>query len=349
MLSFKNIDEFIPRRFETTGMLKGKRWYTDSKRNRMGLFKPQRNEFGDKKVFCANHYGEFIGHLLALNASIPSCQVELAHLSKYFSNIHKFLNNGTPIPKDGCISYSQLSSDDELDPGKIVISCFNTRDSKKYDELTKNDIRNMDKNDNIEVVLSSIEFKTRDFYKYKQDISKEYIDKKVEENRYLAIQMMVYDCLYGNNDRHDENWSMKRNDSDIELYSLYDNERVLGLYENQNVIEEALKSKDVERASDKILFSRMRVPGEKEKYSNYKNVLKYLMQNYKKETTQALEKNLSKNSPEVIHALLESCEGLPKPYIDFGTQIYKTRFEFARNLYKINSHTYPESPVEESR
>ena len=70
------------------GMLKGKRWY-ESSDGIFGLFKPQRTEFGDKKVFCANHYGELLGYVLSIGSTIPTCKVELAHLSKYYSNIHK--------------------------------------------------------------------------------------------------------------------------------------------------------------------------------------------------------------------------------------------------------------------
>ena len=89
MFEFRNIDGFKPYKFEKVGELKGKRWYIDSKKRKKGLFKPKRPEFKDHKVFCANHYGEFVGSVLASETGIPACKAELAHLSKYYANIHK--------------------------------------------------------------------------------------------------------------------------------------------------------------------------------------------------------------------------------------------------------------------
>lgn len=339
MFKFRNIDDFIPHRFETIGMLKGKRWYIDSKNYVQGLFKPKRYEFGDKKVFCANHYGEFVGYVLAMYSDIPVCKAELAHLSKYYRNIHKFRNNGTPEEKDGCITYSKLGKNDILKHGKIVVDFFSSKKRDEFSKLSENDSF-VNKTDNLEVVLASVEDKTRTFYKDKNDCPENYIERKVKQNREDTIQMIVYDCLYGNNDRHDENWGMKISNTDISLYPLYDNERVLGLYENQNVIEKALNSNTVEEFSEKTLFSRMRVPGDKNKYSSYKDVLEYLMQNYSEETRASLDKILSSVTPDRVKGILEECEGLPRCYVDFGTQMYESRYNFAKDLYqnkKINS------------
>ncbi len=339
MFKFRNIDNFIPSRFETIGMLKGKRWYIDSINSRKGLFKPKRYEFGDKKVFCANHYGEFVGYALAMYSDVPVCKAELAHLSRYYKNIHKFRNNGTPEEKDGCITYSKLMDHDILKHGKIVIDLFSNSQREKFNKLSEKDSA-FNKPDNIEVILASVEEATRSFYREKSDCPENYIEQKVRENRSSMIQMMVYDCLYGNNDRHDENWAMKINKSDISVYPLYDNERVLGLYENQNFIEEALKLNKVEEVSEKTLFSRMRVPGDKNEKCSYKDVLEYLMQNYTEETATALKKSLSNNTPEIVQGILEECEGLPECYVDFGTRMYQSRYNFAKNLYqnkKINS------------
>lgn len=367
MFNFRNIDDFIPHKFETIGMLKGKRWYIDSRNYARGLFKPKRYEFGNRKVFCANHYGEFVGYVLAVYSDIPACKTELAHLSKYYKNIHKFRNNGTPEEKDGCISYSILKENDILKPGKIVVDLFSSKKRDLFNVLTKND-SDQNKSDNLEVVLASVEDITRTFYKGKNNCPEYYIERKVKQNRADVIQMIVYDCLYGNNDRHDENWAMKISDEDISLYPLYDNERVLGLYENQNDIEEALNSNAVEKGSEKILFSRMRVPGDKNRHSSYKDVLKYLIQNYPEETKSSLDKILSSVTSDRVKGTLERCEGLPRCYVDFGTQMYESRYNFAKDLYQnkkinstinfklpnyINFGTYnisnPHKPVEDGR
>lgn len=339
MFNFRNIDEFIPYKFEKVGELKGKRWYIDSSNHRMGLFKPKRYAFKDRKVFCANHYGEFIGNILAVQADINACETELAYLSKYYSNIHKERNNGTPEEKDGCIIYSQLSKGDILEPGKIAIERFKMKYRDQFKALIQNNDISMSKaNDNIEVVFASVETSVRDFYRALDTHSETYIQARVQEVRRKVIQMAVYDSLYGNYDRHDENWSMQYNNGKIDLYPLYDNERVLGLYENQNFIEEALRKEDIEQVAQEKFFSRMRVPGEEKGYSTYKDILTYLMKKYPQETVEILDMQLERNTPQNVRKYLEECEGLPGIYVDFGTQMYTYRNNFARDLLERNRH-----------
>lgn len=334
MFKFRNIDNFVPGRFERIGMLKGKRWYLNSENNELGLFKPQRFEFGNRKVFCANHYGEVVGHAIACNGGIASCPAELAHLSKYYSNIHKERNKGTPIEKNGCITYNILSKNSSLEPGQMVISYFELHHSEEFNKLTRQDIRNSEKYDNIEVILASIEARTREYYSHDPSSSETYIKYKINENKKRMLETIIYDCLYGNNDRHDENWSMeKKNDgSDISIYYLYDNERVLGLYQNQDEIETALSTDSVERYSENVLFSRMKVPGETKKHSTYKDVLIYLLKHYELETQSIINQLTERNTPEKISAILEGCEGLPECYKKFASQMYQIRYDFAKSL-----------------
>ena len=333
MFKFRNIDTFIPGKFERIGMLKGKRWYSEKNSTKTGLFKPQRYEHGDRKVFCANHYGEFMGFLIADNAGTDSCRAELAELSRYYPNIHKERNHGTPQFKRGCIIYSHLKTGEHLEPGCLVIDKFMYRQPQKVCELSQLDSKKSNVNDNIEVVIASIESKVRDFYESKKIYTPEFIENQVNINREKAIEMIIYDCLYGNNDRHDENWSMRVSDEGVELYTLYDNERILGLHENQRTIENSLENNNVEETSEERLFSRMKIPGDINKYSNYKDVLKYMINNYEDETKRILSKHLSKNTPEQIKMFLEKCEDLPQCYIEFGSQMYKSRYDFAKDLY----------------
>ena len=355
MFKFKNIDSFTAGRFERMGMLKGKRWYTgvqktDENENEISLvlFKPKRKEYGDKKVFCANHYGEFVGYLLALGSRTPACKVELAHLSCYYENIHKERNNGTPEEKDGCISYSHLEKGEILHHGKLVVDEY----LREYPRTGYEFSRHYE--NNIDICIAAIEEETRNFYR-KTDIkrSEEYVEAKVLENRKAALNMIIYDCLYGNNDRHDENWAMvkKMDGTDISLYPLYDNERVLGLYENIRTIESSLANNSVENDSEKILFSRMTVPDEKERSSSYKDVLMHIISTYS-ETDELLEKHLKGNPPMKLRMYLESLEGLPRVYIDYGSRMYESRYNFAKELVrkhrenkgKSNVKTFQENP-----
>ena len=159
MFRFRNIDTFIPGKFEKMGMLKGKRWYINIEDKKNGqespnvLFKPQRNEFADKKVFCANHYGELVGYLLAKGAQVPSCRAELARLSRYYENIHKERNRGTPEKKDGCIMYSELEKNQILDHGSTIIDMFALEDSIGFTKLSRGEREN-DSN-NIQICLGT--------------------------------------------------------------------------------------------------------------------------------------------------------------------------------------------------
>lgn len=335
MFKFRNIDAFVPGRFERMGMLKGKRWYINNQNieddiNNMVLFKPKRRAFGDKKVFCANHYGELIGYLLALGSRTQSCKVELAHLSKYYENKYKEKNHGTPIEKDGCIIYSHLEKNQILEHGRIVLENYIIRNYNTY-KNTSNSIYN-----DIDTSIAAIESETREFYNNSNiQRSKDYIEAKVDENRKNAINMIIYDCLYGNNDRHDENWALVKDTEgrDINLYSLYDNERVLGLYENIRTIEDTLANNSIEKDSEKLFFSRMTIPGEKGKKSSYKDVLAYLISSYS-ETEELLDKHLKGNPPIKVRMYLESCENLPRPYINYGAKMYESRYNFAKDLIK---------------
>lgn len=334
MFKFRNIDSFTAGRFERMGMLKGKRWYINTEdldedfRAVSVLFKPKRKEYGDKKVYCANHYGELVGYLLAIGSRTQSCKVELAHLSKYYENIHKERNSGTPEAKDGCIIYSHLERTQMLEHGKVCVDNYIAENHGAF-ENCRSDI-----NDDINVCIKAIESSTRNFYE-KSEIKRtpEYIEEKVQENRKKAINMIIYDCLYGNNDRHDENWALVKDSEgrDISLYHLYDNERVLGLYENIRTIQSALDNDSIEKDSEKILFSRMKVPGEGKVGSSYKKVLTYILNNYL-EAEELLTIHLKGNTPRNVRMYLESCENLPEEYVTFGSKMYESRFEFAKEL-----------------
>ena len=349
MFEFRNIDGFVPYKFEKVGELKGKRWYIDSKKREKGLFKPKRSEFKDRKVFCANHYGEFVGSVLAKSTDIPACKAELAHLNQYYENIHKEINHGTPEEKDGCIIYSQLESEDTLEAGKITIERFKEKYREKYERIIKDDIHKANANDNVELIFAAIVSRVEDFYRNQEIYSEEFIQDKIQQTKKRIIEMIVYDCLYGNYDRHDENWSMQiKGNENIDLYSLYDNERVLGLYENQNFVEDILKNQEVEKEIDEKFFSRMHVPGETKKNSTYKEMLEYLINTYPQETREILQKQLSIHTTESIRKLLEECEGLPRVYIELATQMYTYRNIFAKEVLE-NAKNFDSLEVDEGR
>ena len=260
--------------------------------------------------------------------------MELAHLSKYFSDKQKS-KFGKPEEKKGCITYKEKNG--QLKPGANIIEgeMINKENSVVFEQLLRGE-KNVNVSDNLEVIFLSIELFFRRVYA--NVMTSELIEEKIKLEKVKMIQMIVYDCLYGNNDRHDENWSFIYNKDngfpDINLYPLYDNERVLGLYENQNTIEKALtlNERDFDDYTTAMLFSKMRVPGEKKKNSTYKDVLGYLLEKYPETTSSEIAINLWANSKEKVRRMSEECDGLPQCYVDFGSRLYETRYDYAKDI-----------------
>ena len=157
--------------------------------------------------------------------------------------------------------------------------------------------------------------------------------------------MVVYDCAFGNNDRHDENWSIARDVStnNLRLYPAYDNERVLGLYENQDLIKNSVDKNNVQDVSKSLLTSRIGIPGHPEKVT-YDIMLQYLSEHYPEETLEFMTGIVQNVSEEDISSILSNLEGLPSEYIEFGTSTYSDRKKTMEKLIdKIKSKKREES------
>lgn len=323
MYNFKNIDEYTPLNFERIGTLRGKRWYTNH--GNTGLFKPRRFEYGDRKVFCANHYGEFMGYVLANALDLEVCPVELAHLTNFYEHYYKFKYNGTPYPRDGAISYRVGNNSTTITPGKVLIEKY----SSQRNEINLN-IKSTKFNDQIVVVLDSIAKATEDFY-HEKGYNKNQTQEAIDRNVTNAVKMIVYDCAFGNNDRHDENWSVVTTKDDIRLYPLYDNERVLGLCENQKNVTQLINNPALlNRYNIKNLSSRMYEPNNLS--SSYKDVLDYMAKMYPDIVLPLLHKISKTITPNFISSTLDSMEGLPKEYVELGRQLYAERYFYINQL-----------------
>ena len=335
MTDYKNIDSYIPKGFEPQGCLPGKRWYIQPGKARWTLFKPQRAKTSEDDIYV-NHIGERVGGILGENANIRICDTELVHLSNYIPKIYSEREE-----KDGCLSYSNLRSNprDNLCPGELVVQYYKINHfNEEMNKVNEND---------IEVCLKSLEYRIREAYKTddegrEEKRSQEEIECKILENKKRFIQMVIFDCLNGNNDRHSENWSIvfKADDNtrgkieDVSLYDLYDNERVFGLNFSSSRISSMLLSKDFEKVQEQELFSKMRVPGEEKENSSYKDVLEFLVNKYPEIAIPEIERQLELNSLKFVEDLLNSFEDLPKEYVHFGSKVYKLRSDYAKELLK---------------
>lgn len=324
MYSFRNIDSYIPKEYERAGALKDKLWFEDpksidpetSKRVR-GLFKPRRKEaYHPYELFCGNHYGEVAGYCLAKMINMPSCRAELV-------DVHTEKNpytRGDIKHKIGTMVYSRLRNREELIPGKIVVEGLKMDNPEKYEELSSSSryYYGDANNNNIEIILASIENTMK-----KAGIP----SHKIEEVKSKMIQMAIFDCAFGNNDRHDENWSMSyigKNRETLDLYPAYDNERVLGLYENLDLISHAVNSEKVPEVSTEVLTSRIGFPGKPEKVKYYE-LLEYLGEHYPEVTKQTIQTILNNVSSKDVAQMLSEMEDLPPEYIEFGTLMFSER------------------------
>lgn len=338
MYSFRNINNYIPREYERVGMLKDKRWFEspnefneETGRKERALFKPRRKESGRTiDLFCGNHYGELAGYLLARKIGMESCRAELVDVvtdkNRYTKKSKRF--------KEGALVYSRLKCCQELTSGNVIIERFKLKNPEAYARLSLNSSRCLEtntNNNNIEVILASIEHVMRE-----EGISEE----RIQEAKDYMIQMAIYDCAFGNNDRHDENWSMSQTIKDmstLRMYPAYDNERVLGLYENSELIKNAVDNDKVAEVSKSVLFSRMGIPGRPESIS-YDVLLNYLAEHYPEQTQKYIKTILDNVTSKDIAEMLSQFDKLPPEYIEFGTLTYADRRKTLEQIYeRLNS------------
>ena len=324
MYSFRNIDNYIPREYEKVGALKDKLWFEDPKtidsetgKRVRGLFKPRRKEaYRSYDLFCGNHYGEVAAYVLAQKISMPSCRSELVDVhtekNKYTRGNIKY--------KKGAVVYSRLREREELISGKIITEGLKMNEPEEYERISQDPRCNLNEsnNNNIEIILASIEYTMK-----KAGIS----EQRITEAKERMIQMSIFDCAFGNNDRHDENWSMSfiaKDRSTLGIYPAYDNERVLGLYENLDLISHAVNSDKVPEISEEVLTSRIGIPGKPEKVRYYE-LLEYLASHYPEETQKYIQAILDNVTSKDVLEMLSEMEELPPEYIEFGTLMFSER------------------------
>ena len=176
---------------------------------------------------------------------------------------------------------------------------------------------------NIDVIIPALSFYLSDQLK----CSEEEINRIREE----FIQMVVFDCAFGNSDRNDENWGIIIRDPDkdskspkVSIYPMFDNEKILGFMERKELVEKLLTDeKLVKEFSETFLESRMGFKSTSEKV-DYRSMIKYLMSVYPVSTKKALDKVLSFKEKD-LDEILDECEGLDDCYKSFAKKIYSSR------------------------
>ena len=345
-ITYKNLDkDYRKVRREFTGEIQPKYWYrTFRGEPKSALIKRQHSQTTGKnkpKSKTYNHIGEYVAYLLAKKAQIPVCPVELVTLhdnkNRYSDKIMLFR---------GCASYNIKKPSSELVPGEVIVRNFYRNNNSPNSYMAEY------MEDSFDIILQSIIAETINMENKMGKRTKEEIDADAKENVRRLIDMVVYDCLFGNNDRHSENWAMEidRETGKVELYSMFDNEAVLGfrrpLDEIRNIVQ---NSSNLENDIDITLFSRMGF-GEHMSKVPYKRMLKFLVKKYPEYAIPSINNMLSRVDEDYVNEIYDSLEGistrgddsdelteddeLPGFYRIFGTQLYRYRRNFALTLVR---------------
>ena len=207
---------------------------------------------------------------------------------------------GTYNNKIGCMSYNLLKENEELLEGINLINLkYPYYDPDKLYDIKKKEYYS------LEMILNSL---------------KEF--KGLEEK---FIEIIFFDYIIGNTDRHQNNWGVIKNNGDIrEIAPIYDNGSSLCSYIKEEKIKDFL-------GKDKIRFeslvntkstSRIRINKYKKKEPTHLEVITYLKENKNQEFNKNLNRiNERLNKKEVeniidnIEEISEERKKLIKKYI----------------------------------
>lgn len=360
-ITFKNLDKDYSKGLrEYVGDIQPKFWY-HGRRTGLGsvVVKRQSSEHISKnrpRSPMFNHVGEYFGYLLAEKAGVKACPVDLVtlhdHKNKYSPTIKLFT---------ACASHNLKKPGTILMPGEIVlarlgydgaadtmISSIGGREGIYRDSIYVSS----SEEDNVDLVIASIVRHTITSETNAGKRTSEEIQEDVKQNVQDAMDMIVFDCIFGNHDRHSGNWAMEEDDEigRTTLYSAYDNEAVLGFRRSVAQISNVLENeKTMEEETNNILFSRM-TPGKKDRRANYKDMLDYLVEKYPEYALPSILKITSRVDEKYVESLYDAMKGisqrgedsgelsntdeLPDAYKYFGMEAFKARRNYALSLLR---------------
>ncbi len=367
--TFKNIDEEYQKGYsEKIGDIQPKYWFwkkNNSHSNEKILVKRQhsiRMSPKSQRVPMFNHFGEVFAYILAKKANIQACPVEMVILH---DTKNKYTTTKNLYP--ACASHYVAKPEEIIYPGEIIVNQFRELNSEWYQRILSNKENenlhinrrfNTSEEDNVDIILAAIQSETQKFEEISGKRSPENIQKDIEENLTNAIEMIVFDCILGNSDRHSQNWSMVYNNEtgSVKMYPMYDNEAILGLREVYPKIKEIVNNG---MHDEEILLSRMGVAPMHSKVT-YKTLLTHLIHYYPKYSIPAIKKIIDnitiddlQNLYDAVNDITKRIEEkeelteeaeLPKEYKLFGMNLFEKRIAFAKKL--VRQYQKPKEELE---
>ncbi|MCI8309531.1 MAG: hypothetical protein HFJ45_04960 [Clostridia bacterium] len=281
--------------------------------------KDNQNKFfyKDNLTYTPIEFGEVIGSNLAKRTINNGCSAVLTKKRINGSSSNKF--------SYGVSSFYYCSEKDKiLYPTSFIMEYFK-RENLPLEMYKKGCI-------DIETCLKSIKYEMLIVYKRPHA---EYLMVKQQ-----FIDMIMFDCRFGNYDRRIENWMLYQDGitGEIMLYPLFDNETVLGFdsdIKNFQIGENKktkLSSNEVFQEEKSLILNynlnlRMReiVPKDcNAGYSRSQDIIKYIVRKYPNEMENSYKKLKSLSYREFIE-FIESFEDLSKPRKNLTKKIFLTR------------------------
>lgn len=255
------------------------------------------------------HIGEVLGSIIGKKMCFKVCEAEL-----YKSPL--------PIPNryiNGVISYVDKSKDDIL-----LLPNYIIKDYLKSQNINR-DINNY--GIDIDTIMNSIYF----YMNKNQRPYKEFLDFKQD-----FIDMMIYDIKLLNTDRGLSNWFIRKNQKtgEIDLYPMFDNERILGFDNDIEEGESELSENDLKKENN-IRELGIVTPSDSRaliRFTNYKNITNYLLKKYPIQTQKSLEK-ANKFTIQELNNILDSIEGIKKNRKIRVLQLFDERTNSINKIY----------------
>lgn len=298
MYFFKEIDEeeyeveddnFCASRCKIVAFKKKKTLNNKNKNNKNRFFFKSNLLTGGENLY----FGEVIGSIIAKRTIGNACEASLALKNRHYKNYYD----------KGAISYYYLAEEDNIIPSSSFISAYYAHENMQRKSLPR-----------IEDVK-----KAMSLFLIKRNRPNSEINYLFQQ----YIDMIVFDCRYGNYDRLEENWMLYEDGktNEVRLYPLFDNERILGFdllsskYEtSEKVIDfcQGLKMAYIASKDGKNEFSRV------------EDILKYLLTSFPVQTKLALEK-VNSFALQDLSDLLEEFPDLTETRKEFTKKMYIAR------------------------